>query len=175
MRNLICLSGKQYSGKDTVAKVLLEFLQGFTRLAIGDAIKIEFGRQNGLSYDEIDKNKGIYRTGLIELGNKGRSIDPDFWLKKILEMQENLIVPDVRLVHEAEIFKSAGAFLIRVEADFSVREKRGKITNANDLTETELDTYKDFDYIINNSGSYSDLEAACMPLIKKIKEKFNLC
>ena len=158
MKNIICLSGKQYSGKDTVAKLLLETFSDFRRVAIGDAIKIEFGRLNNLTYEEIDSNKGIYRTGLIELGNKGRNIHPDYWLNKVIEMKENIIVPDVRLLHEAEVFKNAGAFLIRVEASFEARSKRGTITNANDDTECQLDNYDGFDYVISNEGDFEKLK-----------------
>lgn len=172
MKKIICLSGKQYSGKDTVAKILLEKFTSFKRIGIGDAIKIEYGKKHGLTYDEINKNKGIYRTGLIELGNWGRSVDPDFWLKKIIEMDSDIIVPDVRLLHEAEVFKEAGAFLIRVEAGFEARSKRGVITNANDITECELDNYKGFDYIISNEGDYEELKKASNALIVTLDERF---
>lgn len=172
MKKIICISGKQYSGKDTLAKIFLKHMDSFKRLAIGDAIKIEFGRINNLTYDEIDSNKGIYRTGLIELGNKGRAINPDYWLNKIIEMDENLIVPDIRLTHEADVFKNAGAFLIRVEASYETRSKRGVITNAGDLTETALDDYKNWDYVISNDTDYNALEKSALPLIQKIENYF---
>lgn len=174
MKKIICLSGKQYSGKDTLAKILLEKLPTFKRIAIGDAIKIEYGKKHNLTYDEIDKNKGIYRTGLIELGNWGRSVDPDFWLKKVIEMNSDIIVPDVRLPHEAEVFKGASAFLIRVEASYEARSKRGVITNANDKTECALDDYKDFDFIISNDSDCEALKLASIPLVELIKERFKI-
>ncbi len=174
MKKIICLSGKQYCGKDTVAKLLLENLPTFKRIGIGDAIKIEYGRQHNLTYEEIDANKGVYRTGLIELGNYGRSLDPDYWLKKIIEMDSDIIVPDVRLIHEAEVFKSANAFLIRVEASYEARSKRGVITNANDLTECQLDDYKEFDYHISNEADYETLKENVIPLIEAIKKNFNI-
>ena len=40
MKKLIVLSGKQYSGKDTLAKLLLEEFKTFKRIGIGNAIKI---------------------------------------------------------------------------------------------------------------------------------------
>lgn len=173
MKSIVCISGKQYSGKDTLAKVLLKYLPDFKRMAIGDSIKLEYGRIHNLTYSEIDSNKGIYRTGLIELGNWGRSIDADYWLKKLLE-NDKIIVPDVRLIHEADIFKSEGAFLIRVEASFNARANRGQITNADDLTETELDNYKFWDYKIENNYGIVELEKSALPLIEKIKEKFKI-
>ncbi len=172
MKKIICLSGKQYSGKDTLAKILLENLPEFKRLALGDAIKLEFGKLNNLTYEEIDSNKGIYRTGLIELGNKGRAIDKDYWIKKVIETEGALIVPDVRMRHEAEVFKNSSAYLIRVDASFEVRSIRGTITNANDSTEIELDNYNGFDYHISNNEDYVALKIAAEPLLDEIKKKF---
>ncbi len=172
MKKIICISGKQYSGKDTLAKIILNNFKDFRRMAIGDAIKLEYGKINNLTYEEIDSNKGIYRTGLIELGNKGRAINPDYWLNKLIEVDFNIVVPDVRLIHEAEIFKNAGAFLIRIEASYDARKKRGTITNNNDITETELDLYDGFNYVIQNEFDYETLEKNAVDLMDKLKQKF---
>ena len=56
-KKIIVLSGKQYSGKDTVAKILLEKLTGFRRVGIGDAIKLEYSKRTGLSVEEIEKKE----------------------------------------------------------------------------------------------------------------------
>ncbi len=155
MNKIIVISGKQYSGKDTLAKLLLADLGDFVRVGIGDAIKIQYAREHNLTFEEVEKNKHIYRSALIELGNWGRSQDCDFWLKSIVNMPDNIIVPDVRLIHEIVVFKSFNAFCVRVEADFEHRSKRAVITNENDLTETELDNYKNWDFTVDNN---SDLE-----------------
>ncbi len=172
MRKLIVISGKQYSGKDTVAKLLLEELKSFKRIGIGDAIKLMFGKQNGLTYKEIDGNKGKYRTGLIELGDWGRRQDPDFWLNEILKMEEDIIVPDMRLEHELDVFKANGAYMLRVEASIEARRVRGIITNENDLTEIALDNYEGWNYKIDNSFDYETLQQNIKPLIKNIEEYF---
>ena len=109
---IIIFSGKQYSGKDTVAKILLDKMPDYKRFAMGDVIKLEYGKQKGLTYEEIEKNKPIYRQDLIDLGNWGRSQDPDYWLKKIISQPGNIMVTDVRVPHEYEMFKSAGAVAI---------------------------------------------------------------
>mgnify|MGYP003311019439 CR=1 FL=1 len=44
-----------------------------------------YGKEKGLTYEEIEANKAQYRADLIALGNWGRAQDPDYWLKKILE------------------------------------------------------------------------------------------
>ena len=85
--NIIIFSGKQYSGKDTAAKILMNVLGDYRRCAMGDIIKIEYARQHGITYEEIENNKPLYRQGLIDLGNWGRSQSPDYWIKKIIEQQ----------------------------------------------------------------------------------------
>ena len=58
---IITFSGKQYSGKDTAAKILLEMMPNYRRCAMGDIIKIEYGKQHNLTYEEIENNKPKYR------------------------------------------------------------------------------------------------------------------
>ena len=97
---IITFSGKQYSGKDTAAKILMQAMPDFRRCAMGDIIKIEYGRINNLTYEEIENNKSKYRQGLIDLGNWGRQQSPDYWLQKIIEQEGNIVVTDVRIKHE---------------------------------------------------------------------------
>lgn len=172
MKNLIVISGKQYSGKDTVAKLLLSELKTFKRIGIGDAIKIMYAKQNNLTFDEIEQNKAKYRTHLIELGDWGRRQDPDYWLNVILNMDEDIIVPDLRLEHELDVFRANNAYMIRVETSIEARRQRGIITNENDLTEIALDGYTGWNYKIDNSSDFETLQLNVKPLIKDIKKYF---
>lgn len=170
-KKIIVFSGKQFSGKDTVAKVLLENFKSFKRIGIADAIKLKYSLKTGLSVEEIEKNKPVYRQDLIDLGNWGRAQNPDYWLNSIIEYEGNTIVTDIRMKHELDVFRSHGAFTVRVEAKEEVRRKRGKLVSGNDTTETELDNIKDWDYVFDNNGSYEDLQKNIPELIKAIEEK----
>ena len=165
---IIILSGKQYSGKDTAAKILLQNLINFKRIGLGDAIKIEYGEQKGLSFEEIEKNKAQYRQDLINLGNKRRSEDKDYWIKKVIKMPGNIIVPDVRVKRELEFFKEANAITIRVEASRETRAARGTLVGETDVTEVDLDNIKDWDYVIHNDSTYENLQAETIKLAKEI-------
>lgn len=167
---IIIFSGKQHSGKDTVAKIMLEAMPDYKRCAMGDIIKLTYGKQKGLTYDEIEKNKPVYRQDLINLGNWGRAQDPDYWLKKIIEQDGNIMVTDVRVPHEYEVFKNAGAVSIRVEASRDTRMQRGTLIGETDITETGLDNITDWDYVIDNNSDYETLKTKTYELIKKIKE-----
>ncbi len=166
---IIIFSGKQYSGKDTAAKIMLEEMKDYRRCAMGDIIKITYGKEKNLTYEEIEKNKPLYRQDLINLGNWGREQDPDYWLKKILEQEGNIIVTDVRVPHEYEVFKNAGAITIRVEATQETRSQRGTLIGENDITETGLDNIKDWDYVIDNNEDYETLKNKVKKIIQEIK------
>ncbi len=166
---IIIFSGKQYSGKDTAAKIMLEEMKDYRRCAMGDIIKITYGKEKNLTYEEIEKNKPLYRQDLINLGNWGREQDPDYWLKKILEQEGNIIVTDVRVPHEYEVFKNAGAITIRVEATRETRSQRGTLIGENDITETGLDNIKDWDYVIDNNEDYETLKNKVKKIIQEIK------
>ncbi len=163
---IIIFSGKQYSGKDTAAKILLEELPDYKRCAMGDIIKLEYGRQHNLTYEEIEKNKSQYRAGLIELGNWGRAQSPDYWLEKIISTDGKIMVTDVRVQHEYDVFKKAGAIAIRVEASRDVRAKRGDLVGEDDITEVGLDHITDWDYVIDNNSSYEDFKEKVLELKK---------
>lgn len=166
---IIIFSGKQYSGKDTAAKIMLEKMPEYRRCAMGDIIKLTYGRQKGLTYDEIEKNKAIYRQDLINLGNWGREQSPDYWLEKIIEQEGNIIVTDVRVQHEYDVFKAAGAITIRVEASRETRAKRGQLIGENDITEVGLDNVKDWNYVIDNNGDYENLTRQVEKIIEDLK------
>lgn len=167
---IITFSGKQYSGKDTAAKILMEVMPDFKRCAMGDIIKIEYGKQHNLTYEEIEANKTQYRQGLIDLGNWGRQQSPDYWIQKIIEQEGNIVVTDVRIKHEYKIFKQAGAITIRVEAERDIREARGgKLIGEDDVTEVDLDDIQDWDFLIDNNMDYKDLRIKVLEIVEKIR------
>ncbi len=166
---IIIFSGKQYSGKDTAAKIMLDAMPDFKRCAMGDIIKLTYGNQKGLTYEEIEKNKPLYRQDLINLGNWGRAQDPDYWLKKIIEQDGNIIVTDVRVPHEYEVFKNAGAISVRIEASRETRAARGELVGENDVTETGLDNITGWDFVIENNSDYENLKKQVKKMIKEIQ------
>ena len=171
-KKIIVFSGKQFSGKDTVAKILLEKFKTFKRIGIADAIKLKYSQKTGLSIEEIEKNKPIYRQDLIDLGNWGRAQNPDYWLNSIIDYDGNVVVTDIRMKHELDVFRSHGAFAVRVEASEEARSKRGKLVSNNDDTETQLDSIKDWDYVIENNGGYDELKANTEDLINAVYKRF---
>lgn len=158
-RSIIAISGKQLSGKDYVAKLWLEMLPNFRRVGLGDAIKMEFASIHNLSISELEQNKHLYRPDLIALGNYGRGIDHGlFWIKKVLEVRGNLIVPDIRVQSEFKAFKKLGAIMVRVEADRKIRAARGTLVKEEDPTECALDNILHWDLVIHNNSTLENLK-----------------
>ena len=167
---IIIFSGQQYSGKDTAAKIMIDKMPEFRRCAMGDIIKLTYGAQKGLTYDENEKNKAVYRSDLINLGNWGRAQDPDYWLKKIISQDGNIVVTDVRVMHEYEVFKNAGAIRIRVEASRETRINRGgSLSGENDVTEVGLDNISDWDFVIDNNSDYDNLVNQVSNIVEQLK------
>ena len=166
---IITFSGKQYSGKDTAAKILMDALPDYKRCAMGDIINLEYGKLHNLSYEEIENNKAQYRQGLIDLGNWGRSQSPDYWLEKIISQEGKIVVTDVRIKHEYDIFKKAGAITIRVEAEREIREQRGgKLIGEDDVTEVDLDNIQDWDFVIDNNKDYETLKRNVLQIVSEL-------
>ncbi len=166
---IIIFSGKQYSGKDTAAKILMEAMPEFRRCAMGDIIKIEYAKKHGITFEAIEADKPKYRQGLIDLGNWGRAQNPDYWLEKIVAQEGNIVVTDVRIKHEYEVFKKAGAISIRIEADRNIREARGgKLVGEDDITEVDLDNIQDWDFLIDNNTDYETLRKNVLKIVEKL-------
>ena len=108
---------------------------------------------------------------MIDLGNWGRNQSPDYWLDKIVAQQGDIVVTDVRIKHEYEVFKKAGAISIRVDADRNIREARGgKLIGENDVTEIDLDDVQDWDYRIENNEDYSVLKQKVLKIVELIQK-----
>lgn len=169
VENIIIFSGKQYSGKDTACDIFLEYLDGYKRCAVGDIIKQEYALRNGISVEEIENNKSKYRQGLIELGNWGRAQSADYWLDKIVSQKGKIIVTDVRVPHEYEVFKNAGAIAIRIEASRETRALRGRLVGEDDITEIGLDNVLGWDYVVENDSDIESFKHRLLDIIEEIK------
>lgn len=154
---IIAISGKQYSGKDLLARLIMERLPEFRKVPIAQAIKQEYARRHQLTLEEIEANKAHYRPDLIALGDWGRAQDPDYWLKQVLAQPGKKIISDLRMKREYDLLKEYGAYLIRLNADRDVRAKRGTIVSEHDPTENELDAIRDWDAILTNNQTIQQL------------------
>jgi hypothetical protein len=140
---LIGLSGKFTSGKDTVADYLVG-QYGFERRAFADKLKMVCRELFGM--------RGKERTLLQKFGMVLREIDPDVWVRYVLEsvdLRHNIVITDVRYQNEYEaIRQQPESVLFRLECPLNVRIRRyiGLYTlvptdeQINHPSETDLDS-----------------------------------
>jgi hypothetical protein len=165
---IVGLSGKAQSGKDTVGAALVNKHE-FIRVASADALKRIAMRTFG--WDGEKDARG--RKFLQDLATAVRGYDPDFWinitLKEIQRQNDsernnkNFVITDLRYTNEANSLKKAGAILIRIE--------REGIELFDHESETQLDNYDGFDYLISNNDSISKLEQRVETILNRIVKK----
>lgn len=152
---IIGISGKAEAGKDTIGDFLVR-THGFHRVASANALKRI--ATNIFGWDGIKDQKG--RQFLQELGCAVRNYRPTYWIDQALqEIQrqessfgnKNFVITDVRFKNEAELIRKSGGQLWRVN--------RPGIPMLDHYSETELDSYPDFDLVFLNGGTIAQLES----------------
>lgn len=152
--NGIALSGKAGTGKDTIARIIMEHDDLFERVSFADQVKDMAGKLTGLNFHDEDI-KVEYRWFLQEFGTDlMRKFDDNFWVKKTIDKCKQLnaegkypIVTDVRFPNEADALRREGMLLVRLEAMPSTREARGRPVSDH-ISETALDAYRNWDYFM---------------------------
>lgn len=173
---IIGISGKIYSGKDTFAAILQKEL----------CIKNKFFDLKSFAYKL--KKTGAYLTNTPEewwFSQDGKQKQLPEWGMTIGEFQQKLgteacreglhsqtwvlalmsdyqfyskwIVTDVRFPNEAAAIKERDGILIRINGDPTGKRKDSK-RNLSHESETALDSYKGFDYVIENNSTINRLE-----------------
>lgn len=168
---IIGLSGYAQSGKDTVAKYLVEN-HGFERVAFADPIRNLLWEMNPIVKDGFNLQGVVNAYGweaakttfpevrrlLQELGKGARDvIDTDIWvtaaLRQMGDIDQNYVVTDVRFKNEAVTLKlMEDTYIWRVERT-GVEAVNGHIS------EHDLDNWE-FDAYIHNNSTVEDLEFA---------------
>ena len=170
------LSGKAGSGKSTVASIITGL--GFSHRQFAKNVKKVamslFGLSEEQCYDpdqkeEIDArwNKSP-RVIMQMVGRKMREIADDVWIRYVLAELEALgdtVISDVRFPNECEAIRKEGGFLIRIE-----RPGAQSRTGAQDESEVALDTFNDWDWVIENKGTLADLVDEVRYMVGTLRE-----
>lgn len=161
---IIGLTGYAQSGKDTVAKILIEE-HGYRRMAFADKIRDVLYDLNPTietielqtfvdkyGWDEVKVDFPEARAFLQKLGVAIREhVHIDAWVNAVLDdinPQDKVVITDVRFINEAYHIRGMGGTLWRVT-------RPGVTAVNNHVSEHELDKHK-FD-VINNDGTIDDL------------------
>ena len=172
---IIGFGHKAQTGKDTAGQYLVES-QGFVRASFGDHLKTVCSLVTGIPiekfYDhkkEFNEDWGMtHREILQRLGTDAmrNHFHEDTWVLGCLNQlmqRKSYIITDVRFPNEADAIKERGGYVIRVD-----RDTTGYDIDRNHPSETGLDDYTDWDYIIKNDGSLEDFHYKIDCILDKI-------
>lgn len=180
---IIGLAYKKGVGKDTLAS----FIDTWIRCNAPDIIikKISFaaklkdicyqlygwaGLQRGIYYETHRDTKEVMLPGLkmspraiwIHVGNALRNIYENTWIDFALigVKAEIILITDVRFRNEAEAIKDVGGKVIKIN--------RPTIAQGTDPAEIELDTWHDWDLIVDNNQTLRELNSIAVDLAREI-------
>jgi dephospho-CoA kinase len=183
---IIGLSGKIGSGKDTVADIIKKHYPLFINKSFAYKLKHIVAILTGTTIEENINRKG--KTKYLEewdmtLGQMQQKIgtecfrdtfNKNTWIIALLSeynnVKDNWIVTDVRFPNELENIKikDPNSIIIRINGDpLKIRnnnEKKDEKRDNNHPSETALDNYEHFDYIIENNGTLEELETKILNL-----------
>lgn len=172
---IIGLTGYAQSGKDTVAKILVD-QYGYTRIAFADKIR-DFLYETNPMYDSIAgeplfvkarvdrdgwekaKQSPQIRRLLQNSGVAARKVFGEgFWVHEAMKTMlddprpdMNYVITDVRFINEADMIQANNGQMWRIKR-MGVEAVNGHVS------EHEMDKYK-VDQIFTNNGTLDDLTA----------------
>lgn len=182
--NIIGITGKKFSGKDTVGNYLVEKYDykqyayaTALKLAVKDIFEFTDEQLNTELKEVVDTRWNITPRRVLQyvgtdlFRNQSNVLFPDigcdFWIKvlerKILkQLNENpdtkIVITDIRYKNEAELVKKLGGNIIKLNRDTNMTD--------NHTSETSIDEIN-IDYEINNNGTKIQLFNIIDALIKK--------
>lgn len=176
--DLYLFGHRRMVGKDTTAN----FIKNNSRRKVyiyhlADAVKdasyyhfSHLGLKESSYYNKNYKEKDVaLESGIsprdiwIIIGNSFREIDPDIWVKYVEDNYLNkhinedcvVLIPDLRFSNE--FFENYNAKKVKII--------RPNIEQYNDPSDSALENFNEWDYVINNDGNLLDLE-------EKVKKVF---
>lgn len=169
MRLAFC--GKQRAGKDTAAEFLAK-VYGGTIYKFADPLyemMHSIYEIAGLPHGSNTKDRTLLQLLGTDWGRK--TIDPDIWMnimdRRLTDQsrihdtmkehsifqdynEDNIFITDARFSNEIELLKKHGFKIYYIDATEENRISRGAV-NLTHASETALDNYSSYDYIIDNN------------------------
>lgn len=192
MKTIILISGKMRSGKNTFSSFLKDlFNKEFktTEMAFADDLKLFcYEKFDGLNkamnytYKNWDTFKDdVTRAILQSVGTNimQEYVDKDFWIKKLIAKLDDLekdifLITDLRYEHELERVAEWAEknqhkiYTIRINSARLQKEHSKKLEEH--TSETALDDYPNFSYIVENNEGIEVLKDSARVVFEDIKE-----
>ncbi len=172
---IFLIAGKAGSGKGEVAKIIKEYyIYKLEKCVITEYSKpLKKFAQELTDWDGNPNTKP--RKYLQDLGDKIRKIDSKYFINKMLDdlkiyetLTDNVVISDVRMPDEIEDIKLNydNVYSICVENQFAASKL--SVEEQAHITETALEDYAEFDYILAND-TYDNLKDKVFKFLEGIK------
>ena len=184
----IAITGRFRTGKNTVANMLTDLLEGeTTQLAFADALKVEAANLLVKNEPASDKhsttqiyqdvlnpaNKYLYGTLFQFWGEYRRqTAGLNYWIEHprlkyrylyAVRREHNIIITDMRHLNEAVWCKSNGFFLVRVRGLSRSEDARSSAHASERDVESII-----IDRVVDNTGSLEELHRQVVLLVRKL-------
>ncbi len=174
---LIGLSAPAKSGKDQVGSILAG--RGFVRKSFAAQVKAIAKKLFSLDDEQLHTYEGketidprwqtTPRAILQQIGGLMRGIHPKVWTRFVFSEfspGSNVVITDVRYPSELAEIREHGGYVVRIN-----RPGAGSRTGAADDSETALNAFDGWDYVINNDGTLDDLEDKVLGMLHYLRAK----
>ncbi len=173
---LYVIGGKAKCGKNTFGEYLREQLKdyGYKPCVMHITEPLYEYARNYFEYDPIKDEKP--REFLQQMGTeiiKEKMGKKDFLLNRLYEDIEILsnffdtfIITDARLIHEFESLKKKYPEVVTIKLERYDYDDLLTETEANHITEKEIDMYNNFDYTVKNK-KLDDLKTHALEIVRK--------
>ncbi len=177
---IYCISGKAGSGKSTVGAIIEREYQKLELKTITSPytkyLKQYIGTITGVNVTEENKPRELLQKLSSDLIKKKLN-NKDFFIRRQVEDIEFysyffdvIIIPDVRFPNEIEILKEKFPNVVSIRVERQNYKSKLTEEEMQDITETALDKYNNYDYIITNE-SKKGLESDTLKIINNLKER----
>jgi len=181
---IISISGKIGSGKDTIADIIMQYtpyhrwevkkfagkLKDIAEILTG-VPKINFEDQEFKQQDMGPEWGMTYRDLLQKLGTEAmrNGLHKNVWVNALFadfnidedEQVSYWIITDSRFPDELEAVKKHNGITIKVIRD------SGNTIGTTHTSETALDNYTEWDYVIDNTGTLEELKTRVLSILEK--------
>ncbi len=169
MKKIFITAGKARAGKDTICGFIKEITEekNLKVINLSFASYIKMYVQNISDWDGTEETKEKYRTLLQQVGTEivRDTIDKNFFIKRIIEdikvysnFFDVITISDARYPNEIDLVKEAFENTISINVERLNYETKLNTVEQQHRTETALNDYKNYDYVVLNDTTLDDLK-----------------
>jgi phosphomevalonate kinase len=174
---VLCISGKRFAGKDTLARLMVEAAQRRGIALATYAFAAECKRMFAARHPEVDlarllddrDYKEAWRPQLTQFTVESLAEDPLVFVREVMKRIDGpSLITDLRLRLELDHLKPYVLRITRSDANRTAAGWRYDAAKDTHHTETELDDPALWDEQVPNDGSIGELEGRATELVGRL-------